>query len=201
MKTKLVGILIFMLFIASALFPITNALNFNIDIKENITESISDERDKIWVSIPDVHIYSDKLFFSWGNVEFEEPGKVIDVDISELEGDKFNLGISQNVICHFKNKFVPLILIYTIEGWIMSSAPYWADINTQHNMTSAYLLIDNKNFVYPIDIWVTGAPFFLVGYLSFYWFLHMIRPELPMWPSDFEVEYGTTTQYQLNFIK
>jgi hypothetical protein len=190
-----------MLLIAGVIFPISIALKFSTGPEKDITECVSEERTEVWVSIPDVHIYSDKLFFCWGSVEFDEPDKVIDVDISDVEGDRFNLGISQNVILHFKNEFIPLILIYSIEGWHMSSAPYWGDMNTRHNKTSAYLLIDNKDFVYPIDVWVTGAPFFLVGYLSCYWFLHMMKPELPMCPSDFEIEYGTSAQYKLNFIK
>jgi hypothetical protein len=200
MKKENVCILIVMLFVSSAIFPITNAFEINTNIENNKKEPLLNERAQVWVSIPDVHIYSEKLFLNWGSVEFNEPGKVIDVDLSEINGDKFDLGISQNVICHFKNQFIPLILIYTIEGWSMSTQPYWSDMNSQHIVTSAWLLLDKEDSIYPINVWVTAAPFILVGYLSYYWFLHMLKPELPMCPSEFELKYGTTAQYQLNLI-
>jgi len=193
---KIIGIFICMLLITIAMFPITNAFNINKSLKKVNTELVTSDRPEVWVSIPDVHIHSKRPLFNWGTVEFDNPGTVIDVDLSGVEGDEFLLGISQNVICHFENHFLPLLVIYTLKDKSMSTQPYYGD----YIQKTAWLLLDKTDSFYPIDVWVTGVPFMFIGYLSYYWLLHMRNDDLSMNPSEFEVKFGTTAHYELNLI-
>ena len=74
-----------MLLISSAVVPITSANINNIDKDLKKPKIVTDDRPKINVELPDVHVSYPNSRFIWGTVEFDEPGAIIDVDLSDIE--------------------------------------------------------------------------------------------------------------------
>ena len=108
---KKISIFVCILLLVTVL-PVSGSINNYYFVEEETSINAVDETDFI-VYLPPVHINFSKLKFIWADVEFEDPGTVIDVNLSELEvGDVYT--VNQTVFCHVVDQIKPC--------WILS--PY-----------------------------------------------------------------------------
>jgi len=207
MKNKVVGIFIVMLFILSTLFPITSAENNNIDKDLKKPKIVNDDKPKINVELPDVHVSYPNSRFYWGTIEFDEPGAVIDVDLSDVEGDEVLLQFSYKIICDVEGGILPIGLISSTcrPDIIMTSSFESIGFSTDWQRTVYYGYFDiNKAEDNDISIIVsvTAIPVFLNWAVGTYYLLCLnFLPELIFdFPTTFEKKYGMNTEYQLHIL-
>ena len=207
MKKKLVGTLIVMLFISSAVIPITSALtndSTNDIVKPKI---VNDDRPKINVVLPDVHVSYLRSRFFWGTIEFDEPGAVIDIDLSEIQEDEVLLKFSYKIICDVEGIILPIGLIASTCRPDISMSSSFESIgfstDWQRTIYHAYFDINKaEDNDIPIIVSITAIPLFMNWAVGMYYSLCLnFFPGLLFdFPTTFEKIYGSNTEYQLNII-
>jgi hypothetical protein len=207
MKKKFVGILIVMLFISSSVFPLTSAISNNTTKDFKNTENLNDDRPKINVVLPDIHVSYPQSRFYWGTVEFDEPGAVIDVDLSDVEEDEVSIKFIYKIICDAEGGIIPIGIISSTcrPDKSMHSSFESVGFSTDWQITvyHAYFVINKAEDVdIPIIVSVTAIPLFLNWAVGMYYTLCLnFFPELISdFPTIFEKKYGMNTEYQLHII-
>ena len=167
-----------MLLITTAFVPISNAIHLKTKIEREDTEITANKGPKMQISLPDVHVYFPESRFEWGTVEFDEPGTVIDIDLSEIEEDEVRIIFSQKIICHVQKQLLPALVITSIsrpEKSASSSFDYIGPANDWEATSSqGYFTVDKvEDETYPLVVAVTGVPLFLKWAVYVYYMIMM----------------------------
>jgi hypothetical protein len=207
MKKKLVSIIIVMLFIFSAVVPITSAFTNSPTFDYVKPEIVNDDRPKINVVLPDVHVSYPQSRFIWGRIEFDEPGVIIDVDLSDIEEDEVLFQFSYKIIYDGDERILPISTISSTcrphKTMFSSLETIGFSTNWQRTIYHAYFVINKAEDVdIPIIVSITAIPLFFNWAVGLYYFLCLnIFPELISdFPTTFEKKYGSNTEYQLHII-
>jgi hypothetical protein len=171
------------------------------------TEPLNDI-PKINVTLPDVHLYSNESKFRYADVEFNDNGTVIDINISNISSDAIKLGFYQNTYLHVNNQI--------ISNWIVTyTAIYKNDtllINVESNgkiesSNDWHFNKTNMLFIWNISKWGLGEfsiKVIIVGVPPWLPFLHWLHlffdlPDLLGYFPLPNVEIkGGTVNYQAN---
>jgi hypothetical protein len=205
MKKEIIRILIVMLLITTAFVPISNAIHLNTKIEKEDTEITAIDGPKMEISLPDVHVYFPESRFEWATVEFDEPGAVIDIDLSEIEEDEVKIIFTQKIICHVQKQLLPATVISSIsrpQKSASSSFEYVGSVNDWITIARhGYFTVDKvEDETYPLVVAVTGVPMFL-RWAVFVYYMIMMNFFLDLMfdiPSELEKIYGEVTEYQLH---
>lgn len=205
MKKEIIRILIVMLLITTAFVPISNAIHLNTKIENEDTEITAMNGPKMEISLPDVHVYFPESRFEWGTVEFDEPGAVIDIDLSEIEENEVKILFCQRIICHVQKQLLPAMVISSIsrpEKSASSSFNYIGSVSDWITTAkNGYFDIKKvEDETYPLVVAVTGVPLFLKWAVYIYYvimetFFIDLMFDIP---SELEKVYGAVTEYQLH---
>ena len=150
-------------FIMLTSLPFASSTNVKIP---NEKEIIRDE-PHLDVCLPDAHIYLYLNRFKWGTVEFDEPGAIIDVNLSGFEEDYPLVGFYQHIHCHVKGQLLFSWFLWNIDcgsvGEMVSGGGIAAVVgilgNWTYNATLRFIRIDKeKEGYFPISLELTGAP-------------------------------------------
>jgi hypothetical protein len=203
MKKKIVGIFVCMLFIVTALFPIVDAVGIEKTLNNEKNVICFDDEPKIQISLPDVHVYFPLSRFKWGSIEFDDPGAVIDVDLSEIEAERVLLRFTQKIICHVQKQLFPAMIISSISRPEISASSTFQYIGSASNWEAVahhgYYDFDKvEDETYPLIVAMTGVPLFLKWAVQVYYWLMMFSDLMNGIPSELEKIYGGVTEYQLN---
>ena len=199
---KIIGIFICMLLFLTVL-PVSGNINDYYFIEEETSTNAVNETDFV-VYLPPVHIFFNKLKFLWADVEFQDPGSLIDVNLSELEVDDVYT-INQTVYCHVVDQIKPC--------WILSANDFleyasfqseslykitkkreWISYNTEH--IQIYEKPDDA--YYNITIYFTGIPRMLSIPFLFYFNLFYIWFDNGVYPCPIHKLFGNFVEYQLH---
>jgi hypothetical protein len=204
MKKEHVTVLILILFISTAFFPLCCAQRSNTKSRIENTVLNKVDRPKIEVFLPDVHVYYLISPVEWGIIEFDEPGAIVDVDLSDFEEDEILIKFTQNIVCHMEMRILPAFVISSIvinEEWAGSTFEFVRLFeNWKDSVSHAYYLINRaEDDIYPIKVAITGVPALYGRFVNIYYSLLMnIFPKLFDIPSSLEESYGKITEYQLH---
>jgi len=200
MKRKTISIVVFMIMIS------TTAISVNGNTtKEEISKQTGDENTVV-LYLPDAHIYYHKQFYKWANVEFDNPGKTIDVDLSELEIRDI-IQFNQTVYIHPVDETKKHLIFTQIkyEGLQQGGIEYiykerewkfYQHVNIRLNE------IVNDEY-YPMDLYLMGLPHFMripfLFYLQFIYFHQWTWKDL--FPMPLVEKYGGSVEYQIHLYK
>lgn len=200
MKKEIIGLFICMLFFSIALFPIVNGIHINTN-KKNVINTA--DEPKIQISLPDVHVYFPESRLQWGTVEFDEPGAIIDVDLSEIEENEVKLIFTQKIICHVEKQLFPALVITSISRPDISASSSFEYIGPAYNWETmashGYFRVQKaEDETYPLIVAVTGVPLLLKWAVYIYFWIAFFSDLMFDIPSELEKVYGTITEYQLH---
>jgi hypothetical protein len=198
MKRKIISIVIFMIMITAAVIHVSGTT-----IEEEISIQVGDE-DRVSIYLPDVHIYYHKQFYKWADVEFDNPGATVDVDLSELEIRDI-IQFNQTVYIHPVDETKYHLIFTQIEyenlqqGGIelINESRGWKFY--QHVNIRLDEIVDDE--YYPMSIYLMGVPHFMRLPFLFYW--NFIYHYQWMWKTLFPMPlvemYGNSVEYQIHF--
>lgn len=119
------------------------------------------------VILPDAHLYYDALKILYANVEFDDPGAVIDVNLSNITSEEVNLRCTQKVYVHVENQLIFSRIVWSsiitlndeyLAG-VGTSATVWELNDWQINRSLGYLTWNRSNSAnISIIIALTGIP-------------------------------------------
>ena len=84
-----------------------------IEIKSTEDVEPLGDRPKINVTLPDAHLYYHELKFRYADVEFNDTGTVIDINLSGIPSDEVSLGFLQKVYLHVQNQIIPTWVVWS----------------------------------------------------------------------------------------
>jgi hypothetical protein len=204
MKKELIVICICMLFITTTLFSVANANIIKTTIENERDVTTLGDRPKIEIFLPDVHVYVSASLVVWGVVDFDEPGAIIDVDLSDIEADEVSIKFSYKIIYHTEFRIFPATIISSIirpDVWASSSYEGIGLFDNRVDTVSHGYCVFNKveDETYPLNIVVTGVPILYRRAVFVYYNLILnVFPELFDIPTALEEAYGGIAEYQLH---
>jgi hypothetical protein len=204
MKRKIVGILACMLLIGTVL-PVSS-INIDNEIDEEKTPMIVNGENEITIYLPDIHIYYHEQIFKWADVEFDDPGAIIDVDLSELNVDDV-ISFNQTIIVHPVDETKVHFVFYQLDNseYAGSKQGGIEFINEdrkwkayQHENVRLQEIVEND--YYPLLIFVAGIPQLMRLPFSLYW--QFIYFNQWMWnglfPCPVVEKRGNSVEYQIH---
>jgi len=200
-KCLAVGIICILMLVTIPSTPCTE-----IKSTENV-EPLGD-RPKINVTLPDAHLYYHELKFRYADVEFNDTGIVIDINLSGIPSDEVLLGFLQKVYLHIQNQIIPTWVVwscainYDDPRSVSSGALRIGEIdNWQVNMThrwTVWNVLNPSNI--SIDIAIVGVPPWLPFLSRFHAWSSMFYL-IGINPLPFVKIYGGIATYQANIHK
>ena len=199
-KSIVLGTVIFFL-IAS--IP-TTLSESNKSIQEN--QLVTDEITK-YVDIPDAHIYYTPSIIRYPAVEFEEPGTIIDVNLSGIQSDEVVIILNLTVHYHTEKLFRSACLVWVISigekgeyggyGTIFSERRLIVYLNdTTPFPHGGFQLPTNFSGTIPVFMYLTGLPVWIHRIQR----LHSFFDELRLFGVISSPKiFGAEVTYQMDF--
>ena len=206
-KLLVVGVLV--LFLGLAIAPSINAIQLDAienQIKTEYEElPLNDERVDIF--LPDVHLYYHASKLRYAEVEFNESGKVFDVNVSEISNDNISFWLYQKVHFHVKNQLIRTGISWTStlkkNNIVVGGVGRMAYGERSNNWT---IIMEHGWSIEPtpignltIETGITGVP----PWLPFLMYFHFILDSNYLWDEGWHfipwIEiFGGIATYQLN---
>lgn len=196
MKTKLIGILVCMLLVGTVLPVVGNT------IEEEISEQVSDEKI-VTIYLPDAHIYYHKQLYKWADVEFDDPGATVDVNLSGLEIRDI-IEFNQTVYIHPVDETKKHLIFTQIkyEGVRQGQIAYISEKREwkfyQHLNIRLYEIVEDE--YYPMTMYLLGVPHLMKLPFLIYWqFIYDYQWTWKnLFPMPLVEKHGNSVEYQIH---
>ena len=196
MNKKIIGIFFCMLMITAAVIPVAG------NTIEETSKQASGE-NRVTIYLPDAHIYFHKQLIKWADVEFDDPGATVDVDLSDLEIRDI-IQFNQTVYIHpaYESKqhliFTQIHYEYLTQGGIelINKDRGWKFY--QHVNIRLEEIVENE--YYPMTLYLIGVSHFMKLPFLFYWQVIYFRQW--RWKNFFPMplveKRGNSVEYQIH---
>jgi len=204
MERKLVGILVCMLLILTAI-SVSGNINNNNEVVEK-TPIPAGDGNAVTIYLPDAHIYYHQLQIKWADVEFDDPGATIDVDLSELNIDEV-ITFNQTVYLHPVDETKQHLVFYQLDNSEYAGTKQggieWIDKDRdwkfyQHENVRLVEIVESE--YYSMFIHVAGVPHFMKLPFLIYWQVLYFRQWMwkDLFPMPLVEKRGNSVEYQLH---
>ena len=206
---KLLAVGVIVLFLGVAIAPSINAIQLDAienQIKTEYEElPLNDERVDIF--LPDAHLYYHALKLRYAEVEFNESGTVIDVNLSGISSDNISLFFFQKVHFHVKNQLIRTGISWSsaikknniVIGGVGMTAYGGRYNNWTQNMSYGWGWDTTPIGNYTFEIGIVGVP----PWLPLLMYFHFLLDTAYLWDEGWHfipwIEiFGGIATYQLN---
>jgi len=196
MKRKIIGIIVCMIMIATAAIPVAGNIT-----EEKLSDQVSGE-NTVTIYLPDAHIYYHKQFYKWADVEFDNPGAIVDVDLSELEVRDI-ISFNQTVYIHPVDETKQYLIFTQIkyDGLQQGGIEFIYEKREwkfyQHVNIRLQEIVENE--YYPMTMYLTGVPHLMKLPFLIYWQVIYFRQwNLGLFPMPLVEKHGTSVEYQIH---
>ena len=196
MKNRIIGIFVCMLIIAAAVIPVAG------NTIEETSKQASGE-NRVTIYLPDAHIYFHKQLYKWADVEFDDPGATVDVDLSELEIRDI-IQFNQTVYIHPFNEtkyhliFTQINYEYLKQGGIefINESRGWKFY--QHVNIRLEEIVEDE--YYPMTMYLMGIPHLMRLPFLIYWQVIYFRQWTwkNLFPMPLFEKRGSSVEYQIH---